>query len=453
MAINTAEIIGKCARLVRLGRSSCVNDVTIDWGIATTDFQQPDPAAPSETVAGIELSPPDAIQQTPPRVDKVYDNERFRLTAIIQTERIPDQVILSGRVDGYDEVFNLLVKVSQVRFPHTASGVSLLHTLAAKSLIQDLQEHRGPLPTALGVASEEQITKAAIVRLGVRYQLVSEYTSFVAVDEEERNRRTERERQERRQRQQAVRDVNDQSAQSGRPGNDAASPATTTSSWGQLLQDNIGSILNAFTWILGYASPSTTGGPPRRSRSPSPAHSSDGDGSSDELDPDQEGDRDDGFDSTATFSTMSTLESYDSDAPPPRRRRPRREPRRRSPSPAVRPKSPPPTDATEPTPGPQADIRRVVALARLQLFDGSFKPDGAFESVVGRRAMTQPAGLQVDAQVWATAVAAAFYERSLVGEKELLEGVMLKILEYVVNQGMTRTEFEGLVRQGKALLD
>jgi len=76
----------------------------------------------------------------------------------------------------------------ELAIPVTAAKPgALIHTLAARKLIQDLEENKSYIPDALGKADEkppQSLVKEQIVRLGKKYHLSSNHTSWVVVDDQ-----------------------------------------------------------------------------------------------------------------------------------------------------------------------------------------------------------------------------------------------------------------------------
>ncbi|CAJ0760892.1 4144_t:CDS:2, partial [Entrophospora sp. SA101] len=70
---------------------------------------------------------------------------------------------------------------------HVTLTGSKIHTLAARKLIQDLEENRSFInkhPKSKDKTIPDYIFKDYIVNLGIKYNLISKYTSFIAIDEQ-----------------------------------------------------------------------------------------------------------------------------------------------------------------------------------------------------------------------------------------------------------------------------
>ncbi|KAF5354538.1 hypothetical protein D9758_011228 [Tetrapyrgos nigripes] len=191
------SILWKCARLFRAGRTPMVQNVTVDWGLPDTLLSHAS-RSPSVDFSdryaqlrpdSIRLKPAPHIQQAPPTITTIHSGMRTDVYAILslKTPHAPDYVVLRGQLDNDGSAFEHKVKIRGVELADSEHGAPLIHTLAAWKIIQSHQEGVAPLPQAYGVGhggpiAEEDLRKAAIVRLGTTYQLASRFTSFVAVD-------------------------------------------------------------------------------------------------------------------------------------------------------------------------------------------------------------------------------------------------------------------------------
>ncbi|KAK7682854.1 hypothetical protein QCA50_014239 [Cerrena zonata] len=155
MAATTEDILGKCAKLVNAAKSSLIRNVTCHWG---------------EDSGGI-------IQQVPHKIDTLYPGFRFIAFALIQGQhRLPKEVIVRGQRDGYGE--DVEFKIPIVEVVADVGTPPLIHTLAARRLITEMEDNKGG--EVLSQASKER----CIIELGTKFQLASRYTSFIAVEKE-----------------------------------------------------------------------------------------------------------------------------------------------------------------------------------------------------------------------------------------------------------------------------
>jgi hypothetical protein len=371
-------------KLFRTGRAAFLEDISIDWGVVPSTPRSP------RSPPAISFTEPDK-QQSPPCIDKIYRGMRFVVFAIILAEgrRMPKEVVLRWQYDGRRE--EVRVPVSDVRiFEKREKEMLVVHTLAARRLIADVED---------GVGGEEE-KKRKIVKLGVGYQLASRWTSFVAVDD--------------------GRDDGGRRREVGRPRDGETGLVSSVMSM-------VTAVLSLFsgTPLRGRSATRRLPGEftsPSRSRSPSPSPAP-GYLSEDE---------DDGYASTSTFSTMSSLEGWSSDWSAPSRRDRPAPPARRSPSPPL-----PDTSGTatkghfhyQPLMGGSTNEPAVslppeaLDLVLLQSDDGSFELSEELVRIVGAAAMTKPE--ECSDVAWATAVAVAYLR--LHGLEDLTD----KAMEYV----------------------
>lgn len=87
------------------------------------------------------------------------------------------------------------------------------------------------------------------------------------------------------------------------------------------------------------------------------------------------------------------------------------------------------TIAPEPTPQTAEDI--VVALVRLQSFDGSFPPTAQLEAIIGKSLLSEVEKLKVDPRVWATVLAVAYLKKYMKDQPELLDGLVEKAMDFL----------------------
>ncbi|KAG1850820.1 hypothetical protein DFJ58DRAFT_661881 [Suillus subalutaceus] len=183
-AVQAEDIIEKCAKLLNTGRTGVIESVVVDWhgsGNPQAVNFLPSNYHHSLPPSGVQLEPSPPIQQVPHRITKIFPETRSNIFAITTFRSIPPEVRLYAKVEGLAEILEFVVPVTAVKPPHK-DELPLLHTLAARELIKHLAEGRAPLPKPVVPITNEEVQKAAIVRLGLEYQLVSQHTSFVAIE-------------------------------------------------------------------------------------------------------------------------------------------------------------------------------------------------------------------------------------------------------------------------------
>ena len=209
---NNEKPDAKLMNLLRAARGPIIDDLQVDWGVSEISEQTKDeeyemvaadgPAAPpvvpptnislfdaSNTAntapdlgpkeQTIVLPPPLRIQQAPKTENlpiPLYPGFRCSVFAIIRqsstNEPFSSAVRIHGQVLGSPVSLEIPVQPVTAEAAHISNeNVPLLHTLAARALIQGWEDKE-----------KTDITRAEIVRLGRRYSLASSATSFVAVE-------------------------------------------------------------------------------------------------------------------------------------------------------------------------------------------------------------------------------------------------------------------------------
>ncbi|KAH7090110.1 von Willebrand factor type A domain-containing protein [Auriculariales sp. MPI-PUGE-AT-0066] len=208
-----AKLVG----LLKAARSTLVDQIVVDWGFPAeleADFEmietaeaaavapQTDPAPsaaplslfddanqPTETdqlgpqEEDVQLPAPPRIQQAPAREDALppmYPGARCTIFALIRSQRDaaqPKSVQIIGNMNGTPVTLDVpVIAAPPELMPKEPETVPFIHSLAARALIQDLEDSATPAPLTA-------ITKAKIARLGTTFHLASSQSSFVAIDE------------------------------------------------------------------------------------------------------------------------------------------------------------------------------------------------------------------------------------------------------------------------------
>ncbi|KAG1730069.1 hypothetical protein EDB19DRAFT_1741522 [Suillus lakei] len=442
-AVQAEDITGKCAMLLNAGRTREIESVTVDWhgsgsppAVNFSPLNYHHPLPPSV----VQLEPPPPMQQVPHTIMKIFPGIRFNVFAITTFRSVPREIRLRAKVKDSGEIPELIVPVTEVKpFKDEWSSIPLLHTLAARELIRDLTEGRAPLPKPIAPASDEDIRKAGIVRLGLDYQLVSKHTSFVAV---ESGLETARSGLRRSKSWQRSRRQHGHASATG----DAAAVAAATETDDSTVQTVFDSLYQAvsamFSFLFSDPPPTT-----QRRQKPLPGayYSATQSRSGSPSIQSEHSYRHDNS-STDTFSTLSSLEgscrssrwSYSRPSSPVP---PQEDPIERVPSPVF---NSAPSGAQE---SGHATLPRIspshippvpkeaYTIIGLQSFDGSFTPSPQLGALVGVDTLAKAAELQVDAKIWATAVVVAYLKHHLGAQQDLLDALLNKALEYVEGRG------------------
>ncbi|KAJ3111436.1 hypothetical protein HDU96_005696 [Phlyctochytrium bullatum] len=117
------------------------------------------------------------VQQAPYIIPNIWPGVRFNAYAILDPS-VPVPKTLTITADSTDGPISISLPV------RPAPAGQTLHALAARKLIQDLEEERSFLADAFTGPMPAGIAKKEMVRLGTHYCLASKHTSFLAVDHE-----------------------------------------------------------------------------------------------------------------------------------------------------------------------------------------------------------------------------------------------------------------------------
>ncbi|KAK7048813.1 vault protein inter-alpha-trypsin domain-containing protein [Favolaschia claudopus] len=210
---------GKVARLLKAAKTPPISNISVDWGRVVEAVKGPeaveedfemvddvvatsksktlnvfdesvDPIAVEETAPPpappVNLPPPSAVQQSPFTIRNLFPGTRLNVYAILKGRTVPHTVILRGSTADGAQI-ELPVPVTLGQLQNDAGAPTAIHALAARKIIQDLEDGNHDLRATLLNLDDPgllaQTVKASIVRLGITYSISSKHTSFVAVDE------------------------------------------------------------------------------------------------------------------------------------------------------------------------------------------------------------------------------------------------------------------------------
>lgn len=428
MAATSESIIAKAAKLVRASRTAFFRDVTIDWG---NDFD-----APADVT-----SQSDIRRQAPQVLPTLYSGNRFIVFALLKHRDlvIPDKITIHARAgDGVSELaFN--VPVDELAQPLDDSQPQLIHTLAARKIIQDMDDNDRN--------TNSLEIKAATIHLGEQYQLASRYTSFVAVD--------------------------NNNATIADPVRQVYLPLEATVSRPRLFGGGPPLALPAGT----SARARVGGKSPRKAMNMSPvdpANDSEGD---EQHEREQEEVDEDDYDAVRyTHSSGSEGESeggeHDTneaaDESAPRKRIKLSAKAEAAPAPAPISLSAfasgvgldeeedgyseedDDDDEREETASSGTLDNKILALIRLQSFTGSFPPSRELEAIVGLGTLDQADLIPVDKTVWATVLAVAYLQKNMANQEDILDGLTEKAMGFVGRY--PDVDFGLLLEQAKSMI-
>eukprot|EP00294_Goniomonas_avonlea_P013028 CAMPEP_0114548258 /NCGR_PEP_ID=MMETSP0114-20121206/4886_1 /TAXON_ID=31324 /ORGANISM="Goniomonas sp, Strain m" /LENGTH=678 /DNA_ID=CAMNT_0001732837 /DNA_START=15 /DNA_END=2048 /DNA_ORIENTATION=- len=152
-------------------------DVSIDWGVPPL----PAPAASApKSLLGYRKPDPRSllrVTQAPHTLPPVFSGTRFTAFALLAPDApLPREVTVTAQSPDGPLVVTLPVEAAEVYHG------DVVHRLAARTLIRDLEEGASHLHRAGARMPTDSEVKAEVVRLGVAFNLASKHTSFVAVD-------------------------------------------------------------------------------------------------------------------------------------------------------------------------------------------------------------------------------------------------------------------------------
>ncbi|KAI8809373.1 von Willebrand factor type A domain-containing protein [Cladochytrium replicatum] len=192
-----------------------MTDLKVDWGVKEEELKEEDfelveadagdekkkPISLFSEDTAVEEKPDDLklpvpkLQRAPHRIPVLYPGNRFVVFAIVNNQKDRPTVvkILGSSTDGPVELSVPVISFLKA-FSSAGEGskFGLIHTLAARKLIQDLDEGKSylhdeatnPFAAKMPGPIPADVVHHEIVRLGVTYGLASSATSFVAVEEE-----------------------------------------------------------------------------------------------------------------------------------------------------------------------------------------------------------------------------------------------------------------------------
>ncbi|KAJ7467116.1 von Willebrand factor type A domain-containing protein, partial [Mycena latifolia] len=212
---------GKIARMLKAALAPPISNISVDWGRAPSKekaaasaqddedefeiVEKPsrkkktlnifdelfnDPMGLASTrpppPPAVVLSPPPAVQQAPFVIHYLFPNIRLNAYAILQGKAVPKTVTIRGSTADGAEI-ELPIPITFSHLQNAPGAPPAIHALAARKIIQDLEEGKHALVATLANPDDTDLlartVKASIIRLGTTYSISSSHTSFVAVDE------------------------------------------------------------------------------------------------------------------------------------------------------------------------------------------------------------------------------------------------------------------------------
>ncbi|KAJ7041171.1 vault protein inter-alpha-trypsin domain-containing protein [Mycena alexandri] len=214
---------GKIARMLKAARTPMITGIAVDWGVPTVvdtkisnsvaeesddefvivsevdakgkgkallnvfdesvdPLQMDDQSVPSPPA--VVLSSPPLVQQSPFKIQFLSPGNRLNVYAILQGTTVPKVVTLTGLTEDGSKI-ELSIPVNLTSFPNTPDSPPAIHALAARKIIQDIEDGQHTITTSIPEDADllARTVKAHIVRLAKLYSIMSSHTSFVAVDQ------------------------------------------------------------------------------------------------------------------------------------------------------------------------------------------------------------------------------------------------------------------------------
>jgi uncharacterized protein YegL len=207
---GSCQIIGDSERLepkvmsqLKQALQPALTNLRVDWGGSSPAASTPAPSAPKTGFATMapkigsllghridEKLPPhasvaarnDLVYQAPFILPPVYSNKRFICYAYLHPSVNVDKITLTA--ESPDGPLDVILPIERT------TGLTI-HRLAARALIRDLEEGSSHLHYGSSIRPAEEVVKKEIVELGVKFNLSSKHTSFVAIDDRSEERRQE----------------------------------------------------------------------------------------------------------------------------------------------------------------------------------------------------------------------------------------------------------------------
>ncbi|KAJ7778552.1 von Willebrand factor type A domain-containing protein [Mycena metata] len=213
---------GKIARMLKAAKTPPISNISVNWGRPASPETEKQPVAtqgdddefeivekapekkktlnifdeteddlmevdstPAPPPPPVVLAPPPPVQQAPFKIQNLFPNIRLNVYAILQGKSLFTVTIRGSTVDGAEIELPITVALSHLQ--NAPGALPAIHALAARKIIQDLEDGRHALVKTLANPDDTDLlkrtVKASIVRLGKTYSIASTHTSFVAVDE------------------------------------------------------------------------------------------------------------------------------------------------------------------------------------------------------------------------------------------------------------------------------
>ena len=195
--INEEEMSAKMMKQLKEAIQPALTNVTVDWGVlqnghpvsssssssivsvggrSLLGYESPSASKPPLLGGSVDEQRVE-VHQAPFNVPPVFHLQHFLIYGMYpKNKKLPSSVKVTAQSPDGPLSVELPVDLSKLM-----KG-KLIHTLAARTLIRDLEEGRSWI-TQLGYGTNSLEVKQEIIRLGTKYQLVSQFTSFIAIED------------------------------------------------------------------------------------------------------------------------------------------------------------------------------------------------------------------------------------------------------------------------------
>ncbi|KAJ7682902.1 von Willebrand factor type A domain-containing protein [Mycena rosella] len=189
---------GKIARMLKAARTPMISDISVDWGVPVFEVAKPpDGIDEEDTFVMVSDEENGSVKGKGKQKEKatlnIFDKDVDPMQVDPEPVPAPPEVVLSPAPPVQQSPFKVQTLSPGIRLnvyailqgktvPKTSDAPPAIHALAARAIIQDLEDGRH----AIAIDDVDLLSctaRASIVRLGKEYSISSSQTSFVAVNE------------------------------------------------------------------------------------------------------------------------------------------------------------------------------------------------------------------------------------------------------------------------------
>ncbi|KAJ3334459.1 von Willebrand factor A domain-containing protein 5A, partial [Gonapodya sp. JEL0774] len=177
---SDADVSPRVEKVMKLALKSFARNLKVTWGGSS-----PHTGSGSSPMSffGEDAVTEKSIQPAPFHSPPLYPGQRYISYAILDST-VPNPTFVEISGIGPDGPMELKVAIAPENIVANSSK-PLLHVMAARKLVQDIQDGTSWLHVEPGQEIPVAKAKAEIVRLGTTYGLATRYTSYIAVQTED----------------------------------------------------------------------------------------------------------------------------------------------------------------------------------------------------------------------------------------------------------------------------